>query len=121
MESQSKFFELEERTFRFAKEVSILCNDFSRTAANRIYINQVIRSSASIGANYIEANESLSKKDFFMRLKISRKEARETTYWLRLLAELNQGVQDHSKPLLKACGELVRIFSAILQKANAKV
>ena len=71
---------------------------------------QLVRSSGSIGANYIEANESLSKKDFVMRVKISKKETKESKFWLRLL-----GAKDD---LIKECTELMKIFGAIIEKSK---
>ncbi|MGR3304268.1 MAG: four helix bundle protein [Candidatus Scalindua sp.] len=70
----SKQYDLEERTFQFAKNVSLYIKKFSRTISNIEYGKQVVRSSGSVGANY---NEALSKKDFIMRIKICRKEAKE--------------------------------------------
>ena len=81
----SKQYDLEERTLRFAKEVIEFVNALPKTMANIEIMKQIIRSSGSVGANYIEANESLSKKDFAMRVKICRKEAKESRYWLRLI------------------------------------
>jgi four helix bundle protein len=72
----SKQYDLEERTFQFAKNVSLYIKKFSRAISNIEYGKQVVRSSGSVGANYIEANEALSKKDFIMRIKICRKEAK---------------------------------------------
>lgn len=82
-------YDLEERTFLFAKEVALFCKRLPKNVENIEYIKQVIRSSGSVGANYIEANESLGEKDFSLRLKISRKEAKESMYWLRLICETN--------------------------------
>ncbi len=84
MES-SKQYDLEDRTFNFAQRVRALVKKLSKTTGNIEDGKQVIRSSGSVGANYIEANESLSKKDFVMRIKICRKEAKESRYWLRLI------------------------------------
>ena len=61
---QTKPYNLEERTYKFAKDVALFCKKLAKTLINTEYVKQVIRSSGSIGANYIEANESLSKKDF---------------------------------------------------------
>ena len=85
----SKPYDLEERTFQFAKEVRLFVRRLEKTIANLEDAKQVVRSSGSVGSNYIEANESLSKKDFIFRVKISRKEAKESTYWLRLISETN--------------------------------
>jgi len=81
----SKPYDLEDRTLAYAKRVRAFVKKLSRTTANIEDIKQLVRSSGSVGANYIEANESLSKKDFIMRIKICRKEAKESRYWLRLI------------------------------------
>jgi len=78
---------------------------------------QVIRSSGSVGANYIEANEALGQKDFLMHIKISRKEAKESRFWLRLLdLETNTGLEQERKALIQEAEELMRIFAAIHRK-----
>ena len=81
----SKPYDLEDRTLAYARRVRAFVKKLSRTTANIEDIKQLVRSSGSVGANYIEANESLSKKDFIMRIKICRKEAKESRYWLRLI------------------------------------
>jgi len=75
----------------FAKEMIEFIKTLPRTAANAEITKQVIRSAGSIGANYIEANESLSRKDFVMRIKICRKESKESSYWLKLAEVRNSG------------------------------
>jgi four helix bundle protein len=109
---------LEERTFQFAKAVSFCVRKLGRTISNVEYFRQVIRSSASIGANYIEANEALSKKDFLMRIRICRKEAKETCYWLRLLSETNETSRGDLDALTKEATELKKILSAIILKCK---
>lgn len=110
-------YDLEERTFVFAKDVTLLCKKLPKTNSNFEYSKQVIRSSGSVGANYIEANESLGKKDFAMRIKISRKEAKESIYWLRLIYETNsKEFQKEIQKLINEATELKKIFSSILQK-----
>ncbi|MFH0926497.1 MAG: four helix bundle protein [bacterium] len=81
---------------------------------------QFVRSSGSIGANYIEANESLSKKDFIMRVKISRKEAKESRYWLKLLDVHpdNLELEKERKDLEQEAGELMNILGSILRKCE---
>ena len=76
-----------------------------------------MRSAGSVGANYIEANESLSKKDFIMRIKISRKEAKETCYWLKLI-NCNEELRKEQMSLIQESTELMKIFGAILEKTN---
>jgi four helix bundle protein len=75
-------YDLEGQTFEFARRVRAFVKRLPRTLCNIEDVKQVVRSSGSIGANYIEANEALSKKDFRMRIRISRKESKETRYWL---------------------------------------
>ena len=113
-----KVYDLEERTFVFAKNVRSLVKSFVQNIANKEDSKQVVRSSGSIGANYIEANEALSKKDFQMRIKISRKEAKETVYWLRLLQANNDNeiINLQLDKLINEATELKKIFSSILTK-----
>jgi len=114
----TKQFDLEERTFLFAKSVRLFVKKIPRTIANIEDGKQVIRSSGSIGANYIEANEALSKKDFVMRIKISRKESKETRYWLMLIDVKNDmGLDKERQALAKEATELMMIFSSIMRKA----
>jgi four helix bundle protein len=90
-----------------------------KTIANIEDLKQVVKASGSVGANYIEANESLGKKDFLMRIKISRKESKESAYWLRLINETNK-LDNHKEAerLIKEAIELKKIFSSILQKST---
>ncbi len=112
-----KPYDLEERTYEFAKQVRAFVKKLPRTICNVEDVKQVVRSSGSVGANYIEANEALSKKDFRMRIKISRKEAKETRYWLRLLDTGNETeVATERDRLIGESEELVRILSAIINK-----
>ena len=113
----SKHYDLEERTFKFAKRAREFVKSLPKTVGNIEDGKQLIRSSGSIGANYIEANESLSKKDFGMRIKISRKEAKESKYWLNLL-EVPPALAHEHKRLLQEVGELLKIFSSIVQKVK---
>jgi len=80
-----KQYNLEERTLQFAKRALKFCKGSPRTIANDELAKQLVRATTSVGANYIEANEALSKKDFLTRIKICRKEAKESGYWLKLI------------------------------------
>ncbi len=118
MEQSSNKYDLEERTFQFAKNVCLYTKKLKRTDSNIEYSKQVIRSSGSVGANYIEANETLGKKDFKMRIRISRKESKESAYWLRLIIETNdEDVRNEGLKLYNESVELKKIFSAILLKS----
>ena len=115
----SKLYDLEDRTFAFAASVRAFVKDLPKTLSNIEDGRQLIRASGSVGANYIEANESLSKKDFIMRIKISRKEVKESRYWLKLV-ETNgkQELENNRKELIIEATELMNIFGAILQKSQ---
>ena len=117
--TNSKPYDLEERTFQFAKSVRIFVKTLPKTVANIDDTKQLVRASGSVGANYIEANESLSKKDFLMKIRISRKEAKESAYWLRLIHETNNlknGIDVQN--LMKEAIELKKILSSILEKSK---
>jgi four helix bundle protein len=109
-------YDLEERTLTFSKNVISFCKGIKQDTITRPIISQVIRSSGSIGANYIEANECLGKKDFVHRLKISRKEAKETIFWLKNLESVDNypGIE----LLLDECTQLKKILSAIIEKSK---
>jgi four helix bundle protein len=119
-ESQNpKPFDLEDRTYEFARRVREFVRRLPRMVSNVEDVKQVIRSSGSVGANYIEANESLSKKDFLLRIKISRKEAKESRYWLRLLyCGADDALQSQREILEHESTELMKIFGAILRKSQ---
>ena len=115
----SKPYDLEDRTLAYAKRVRAFAKNLPKTIANIEDIKQLVRASGSVGANYIEANESLSKKDFILRIKICRKEAKESRYWLRLIDINDESEQEtERKYLIKEAGELMNIFGAILQKSK---
>lgn len=115
----NKQYDLEERTFEFARDVRIFVKKLPKTIANMEDGKQLIRSSGSVGANYIEANESLSKKDFVLRIKICRKEAKETRYWLRLIdTEQNNTLEKERESHIKEAIELMKIFGSILEKSK---
>ncbi len=112
-------YDLEDRTFEFAKNVRTFVRQIPKTIANIEDSKQVVRSSGSIGANYIEANESIGKKDFLMRIRICRKEAKETRYWLRLIEIVdNPTLEKYRVELIGEAAELMNIFGAILRKSE---
>ena len=108
-------YDLEERTFLFARDCRNLIKSLKSTIANIEDGKQLIKSSGSVGANYIEANEKLGDKDFLFRLKISRKEAKESRFWLRLLKEGNPDNVEIDK-LIQEADELRKILSTIINK-----
>jgi four helix bundle protein len=110
-----KRYDLEDRTFAFAKRVVRFVGTLPKTIANNEISSQLVRASSSVGANYIEANESLGKKDFAMHIKISRKESKESRYWMQLATCSPQEEQERLE-LVQEAVELMKIFGAILQK-----
>ena len=118
MEKKSTY-DLEDRTLQFAGDVRAFIKGLPRSIANREDSSQVVRSSGSVGANYIEANEALSKKDFLMRIKISRKEAKETAYWLKLVdTGGNTSLDEKRNALYQEARELTFILSSIMRKSE---
>ena len=115
----SKQYDLEERTLLFAKRVRAFVKKLPKTLANIEDCRQLVKASGSTGANYIEANEALSKKDFRLRIKICRKEAKESRYWLRLVdTQDNTELEQERKDLEQEATELMNIFGSILRKSE---
>jgi len=114
----SRQYDLEERTYKFAYDVMSFVKSLPRTITNVENVKQLVRSAGSIGANYIEANEALSKKDFLMRVKICRKEAKETIYWLRLLDMGDSNCKKSCDSLRYEATELMKILGAIIEKSK---
>lgn len=113
MNQLSKQYDLEERTAKFGESVIQLCQKIKQDSIGGPLINQIVRSSTSIGANYCEANNASSKKDFRNKIFICKKEAQETKHWLRMLAQCAPEKKDELKLLWKECQELTMIFQKI--------
>ncbi|MDX9880705.1 MAG: four helix bundle protein [Prolixibacteraceae bacterium] len=108
--------ELENRCLNYAVNIRILIKQLPKNIANAEDSKQAVRSSGSIGANYIEANESLGDKDKLFRLRISRKESKETIYWLTILKRTNSEFETIIQELINEATELRKIISAIIIK-----
>ena len=113
-----KRYDLEERTLEYGKRIIHLCKSLPGNTVNFKLIDQAMRSGTSMGANYREANETETKKDFKYRIRICRKEGKETIYWLNLIIEANPVFKKRIQPLLRETTELVKIFAAILEKSK---
>ena len=111
---------LDERTGLFAESVIDLVKKIPHNSINKRLIEQIVASSGSIGANYMEASEAESKSDFIHKMKISRKEIKETMHWLRLILKANDHVRDQIKPIYQENGELLLIFSKIIINCSKK-
>ncbi len=116
MDTNAKIYDLEERTFKFAEKAQAFVKKLAKTITNIENGKQLTRSAGSVAANYIEANESLSKKDFVMRIKICRKEAKESRLWIKL-ADSPDGPREKDI-LIQEATELTKIFGAILEKSK---
>jgi four helix bundle protein len=117
--SNSKQYDLEDRTLAIAKNVRSFVKKLPKTLSNLEDGKQLVKASGSVGANYIEANEALSKKDFRMRIKICRKEAKESRYWLKLIdTEDRKGLEKDCIGLISETTELTNTFGAILRKSE---
>jgi four helix bundle protein len=109
-------FDLENRTMEFGKRVIRLCRALPKDSVNDRLVRQVVGSSDSVGANYREANDALSKKDMINRLRITRKEAKESKLHLELIQEANPMFRKRMQNLIQESEELKRIFSSIIDK-----
>ena len=119
MASEDKKYDLEERTLEFAQDIRALCKKLPKTIANIEDIKQLVRASGSVGANYIEANEAISKKDFVYRIKICRKESKESTFFLKLVdTDADNEMEKARKELIQETTELMKIFGSILGKSD---
>ncbi|MFH1632075.1 MAG: four helix bundle protein [bacterium] len=112
-------YDLEERTLKFSQDALAFTKSLPRTMINLELIKQLIRSSTSVGANYIEANEALGKKDFLYRARIARKEAKETRYWLRLI-EVGLENEEERERLYQEVTEIMKILGSIIVKRERK-
>ncbi len=111
-------YDLEERTAKFGENVIRFMSTLPKNETNKILINQIIRSATSVGANYMEANQASSKKDFKNKISICRKEANETKYWLRMVLSANKEKSDECKKLWAESHELLLIFSKIFSSSS---
>ncbi|HVX25548.1 MAG TPA: four helix bundle protein [Parafilimonas sp.] len=116
---ENKKYDLEERTERFSLRVRDFCVKLKKDVINIEYVKQLIRAAGSIAANYLEANENLGEKDLKMRIKICRKESKESQLWLKhVLVYDFEELDIERKALLREASELEKIFGAILRKLN---
>ena len=114
----SKIYDLEDSTRQFAKDCRVLVRGLLKDIPNKEDGKQLVRASGSVAANYIEANESLSKKDFIYRLKVCRKEAKECRLWLDIILTIDSDHTELKKHLTQESNELLKIFSTIISKSE---
>ena len=115
-----KKYDLEERTARLAEQIIDLVKAIKADAVNRRIISQLVAAGGSLGANYCEANEAESKRDFIHKIGICKKEIKETKHWLRLITRANPELKEKVRELWKETHELLLIFSKIKKSAKGK-
>lgn len=120
MSKTEQKYNLEERTVKFSEEIILFAKSLKKDMINIPLISQLIRSATSIGANYMEANGASSKKDFKNKIYICKKEARETKYWLQLIAKANLEAKDKCRKFWQEAQELTLIFSKIILTLEGK-
>lgn len=113
--NNQKEYNLSERTAKFGEEIIKFAKNIKPSMVNNPIINQLVRSGTSVGANYCEANEAGSKKDFQYKISLVKKEAKETMYWLRMIGEAESSNKDTARKLWQESHEFVLIFSTILK------
>lgn len=111
-------YDLEERTALFGEQAIAFCKCLPKNAIMSPLINQFVRSATSVGANYMEANEASSKKDFRNKIRICGKESRESKHWLRMIAAAHAEVKQECRILWKEAHELTLIFAKISRSSN---
>lgn len=111
-------YNLEERTAKFGEDVIDFAKSLKETTINKPLITQIVRSATSIGANYMEANQASSKKDFRNKISFCKKESNETKHWIRMIGRANQDKQEACKILWKEAHELTLIFAKIFIKCK---
>jgi four helix bundle protein len=109
-------YDLEERVEKFGEGIILFCKNIPKDLDNDIIKKQLIRSGTSVGANYLEANNCISKKDFKHKIGIARREANETKHWLRMISKSEPKLKISSRELWSEAHELTRILSSILLK-----
>jgi four helix bundle protein len=112
--SNGKVYDLEERTARFGEDIIVFARTVLKDEITRPQISQLVRSSTSIGANYMEADGAESKRDFMHKLAICKKESKETKHWLRMIAKADSSKNEECKKYWIEAKELTLIFSSII-------
>jgi len=113
-----RHYDLEERTAKFGEDVIGFARTISLDAVTRCLVTQIVRSATSVGANYVEANEADTRKDFKYRIGICRRESKETRHWLRMIVAASGTHRDSAADLWREADELARIFGRIKQSTK---
>ena len=117
-EINKKKYDLEERTAKFGENIIKLCKKVPASSINNPLITQLVKAGTSVGANYCEADDAESKRDFKHKIGISKKESREAKHFLRMIATAIPELKDEAKPLWVEAKELNLIFNTIFHKVK---
>lgn len=117
-DKKRKIYDLEERTAKFGENIIEFCKKVPRTPITIPLIGQLIGAGTSVGSNYCEADCAESRKDFEHKLGISKKEAKESKHWLRMMAKAVPESKDEARKLWQEANELQRIFISIIKKSQ---
>jgi len=116
----SKKYDLRERTAKFGENIINFAKNIPENSITRPLISQLVRAGTSVGANYCEADDASTKKDFFYKIGICRRESKESKHWLRMIATAVLSLGNQAQSLLREAQELNLIFSAIINKSESK-
>jgi len=117
-EDSTPKYDLEERTAKFGEEIIIFCKKNPKNAITLPLINQLVKAGTSVGANYCEADNAESKKDFRHKIGIVKKESREAKHFLRMMITAVPERENEAKKLMQEAKELNLIFNAIFNKVK---
>ncbi len=113
-------YDLEERVAVFGEDTIQLAKNISQNNITKPLVSRIIRSATSVGANYMEANQASSKKDFRNKIKIAVKESNETKHWLRMIAKADDKNKSICQKLWKEAHELTLILAKIVRNTDSK-
>jgi four helix bundle protein len=119
-ETQKRVFDLEERTARFGEAAIRFCKSLPCNAITEPLIRQLIKSATSVGANYCEADDAVSGKEFRQKIGTCKKESRESRHWLRMIAAAESNCASDARNIWKEANELLLIFASIFRKLSTK-
>ncbi len=111
-------YDLEERCAKFGGDVIIFCKSIKSNEITKPLINQFIRSATSVGANYMEANQASSRKDFTNKIRICQKESNESKHWARMISTADENKKEECRKLWKESHELTLIFAQISKSSK---
>ena len=119
-QSPKKVYDLEERTALFGEGIVLFAKKIKETYVTRSLISQLVRAGTSVGANYCEADDAVSRREFFYKIGTCRKESKETKHWLRVIWTACSELKDEAREIWKEAQELNLIFSSIISKSKGK-